>query len=980
MTNAASPSSEAYELPADPTEGPNEEMGGPPSVDPRAAPDAAQDEAAAEALEGEGSVREEACRARQGLWAWGPVALVATFAAVFFTLLPPLSKSGLWDPHELANADLARRIAAQLFGAAQMSLAGTDDSLPHLNDLGRPELPFLSMALGFRFFGLSEWAGRLPMALWGFIGCLVTYGLVARLVDRRAGVHAALALATMPLFFVQARTMMGEIVTMTCVIAAFGGLVVGVFDRDDAGPRISTARFGWLALGVLGLLGGYFSRGVLLGVVAPTLGVGLAWVVARATAGVRIDRMADATGAVSLVVGAALAARCGLELQKLQEPDMSPWLGAMIRPQTRYPTFDIVIGQIGHAAAPWSAFVPVAIGRLFRAPFARAGASAERESALRSAVLLGLTSTLVAHGLLAARTSPIAFAGAPLLAVACALAIRDYERGAPASIALGATVLVFAALFHHDFHTFPEKAFGPFAVAGATFPDGFKQKALALWWVALGGFAAMTVLAWAERDAPRVPFSPRNYARVIASLRRAGDGIVVLTYLAAVIGAALAGLLVWWGTRQQWKATAQLTLQVKGIVQNAWWIVAIAPPLAVLGAFFAADVFLWAFNRARPLSGMSLTRGFEPFEVLLRDFRETKSRAERTVAMGVLMPLMALALPAALMFVSVKQGTKLPLALAIAAPSGVAFMLLMGLIGDASRGRRAVAVTLGGIFAGLALNVAYYPALAAHLSPKDVFDTYARVRKEGEPLGLLGVGGRTAAYYSGGKPLGFGDAESALAWLMGGESAAAGASRRYLAVKADDLPRLNAKWRERSEPRSNVPVIDGRSSSILLVASRIEGAETTSNPFDRLVLTAEPRPHRPLDVNLEDKLQILGIDVTNADGRRVDAVSPGKRYHLKTYLRVLAPIASEWKFFIHIDGFKRRHNGDHDTLNGKYPMALWLKDDVVVDDHEFGLEPNFTPGAYTIFLGLFIGDSRMRVKSGPSDGDNRVNAGTLVVQ
>ena len=62
-------------------------------------------------------------------------------------------------------------------------------------------------------------------------------------------------------------------------------------------------------------------------------------------------------------------------------------------------------------------------------------------------------------------------------------------------------------------------------------------------------------------------------------------------------------------------------------------------------------------------------------------------------------------------------------------------------------------------------------------------------------------------------------------------------------------------------------------------------------------------------------------------------------------------------------------------MNGKYPMALWLPGDLLIDDHEFKLEPNFTPGTYTIYFGLFVGDTRLKVKSGPNDGDNRINGG-----
>jgi hypothetical protein len=131
---------------------------------------------------------------------------------------------------------------------------------------------------------------------------------------------------------------------------------------------------------------------------------------------------------------------------------------------------------------------------------------------------------------------------------------------------------------------------------------------------------------------------------------------------------------------------------------------------------------------------------------------------------------------------------------------------------------------------------------------------------------------------------------------------------------------------------------------------------------------------------MEDKLEVLSIDLLDDRGKLVDAVSPGRTYHLKTYYRVLAPVTSEWEAFIHIDGFHRRHNGDHKPMNGKYPMSLWLPGDLLADDHEFKLEPNFTPGTYTIFFGLFAGDTRLKVKSGPNDGDNRINGGALRVQ
>jgi hypothetical protein len=299
----------------------------------------------------------------------------------------------------------------------------------------------------------------------------------------------------------------------------------------------------------------------------------------------------------------------------------------------------------------------------------------------------------------------------------------------------------------------------------------------------------------------------------------------------------------------------------------------------------------------------------------------------------------------------------------------------MGFMGELLRGSRAAFMVFSAALVGFVLCFSYYPALANQLSPKEVFESYVRVRHEGEPLALLGVGGRTSAYYAGGQPPTFTDGQTAYKWLMGGQS-----QRRFLAMKAEELPKLNQLYREHSDPRSNLPVLDARSSQILLVGSKVGSGDKNQNPLDKILLSEPPHPQHKLDVNMEDKLECLGYDVTDQGGKLVDSIAPGRKYRMRTYYQVLAPITTEWEAFIHIDGFHRRHNGDHKPMDGKYPFALWLKDDLLVDDYEFGLEPNFSPGQYTMFFGLFVGETRLKVKSGPNDGDNRINGGNIRVQ
>ena len=915
-------------------------------------------------------------------WArWAPLAVAVVVPGLLFFVLPPLTRSGLWDPYELNVADLSRRIAYNLYHATSLALEGADNSLPHLNDLGRPQLPFSSIALGFKLFGLTEWAGRLPLALWGLLGILATYAFVARLFDRRTGAYAAVVLSTMPLYFVQARTMLGDVCTMSGLAMAFGGLAVAAFDRDERGPTGVLARLPWLGMAALGLFVGYESRGGLLGLGVPLLGVGLAWGVASVGARSRFDAVGAVVGAASLLAGLGVAAMAARAIAAPGDTkDLNMWIGTALHVPSKYPTFEYYVGAIGHALAPWSAFLPFAFGRLYLAPPGRTGPEGERESLGRTAVVIGATVALVAHGYLVARTDLVAFSGPALCAVACAVAIRDFERGAHASIAVGLGTLLLAAVLHHDFHELPEKAYAAFGITGATFPESFKDRALNLWWVVLGGFALTAFLTWVERDAKRTPFDPATYAKVLRTLREAYDGMLALVYFATVAGASLAGLFVFAGMRTHAHWMPQMSSSIRDVVLNAWWFVAFVPVLFILGLLFACDVWLWAFGRSRLLSKASLTRGFEPFEDLLGQLRpQGEARLDRFawwVALVVLGFFMLFAIPGVAFASWYAMGFKPYVAALLSVPSGVAFFLVMGFVGDLLR-HRAPGLALGGAVVGLVLCLFYYPALANQLSPKEVFESYRQVCP-GAPLALLGVGGRTAAYYAGGQPQTLSDPASAYSWLVAGGTD----QRRCLAMKAEELPKLNQLWREKFPPeaRTNLPILDARSSQILLAASRLGPGDKNDNPLSAIVLSAPPHPQRPLDANMEDKLNVIGIDLLDERGKLTDQIAPGKTYHMKTYYKVLAPITTEWEGFIHIDGYHRRHNGDHKPMGGKYPMALWLPGDLLVDDHEFKLEPNFTPGTYSIYFGLFAGDTRLKVKSGPNDGDNRINGGPLRVQ
>lgn len=898
-------------------------------------------------------------------WAEG-FGVVAALGIVVLFLIPPLARSGIWDPYELNIADLSRRMAVTLHGAQNLSLEDADNSLPHLNDLGRPQLAFTSIALGFKVFGLHDWAGRAPLAVWGFIALLATFGFISRLTDRRTGVFAAASLVSMPLFAVQARTMLGDIVPMAGFAMAFGGLLVALLDDD------MRARTTWLLIGVLGLAVGYFSRGGILGIAGPCLAVGLTWAL-YVFQGRPRDALAHGVGLVALVGGIVFAARGYIALDKLEyRSDLSLAVGALIRPPAKYPTFDQTIAHLGHAIAPWSAFVPVALGRMFLTP--PVSEHAERESGTRAALLIAVSIAVGLTGFLAARTEFIAFTGVAAIACVCAVALRDYERGAHATIALPVVCAVFLGLFHHDFHQFPEKAYQAFSVASTTFPENFKERSLLLWTVVLIGFAIVALLTWVERNPKRDPFDAKNYEKALQAIADAWDGNLTVGYFALVAGSSIAGLGLWYGVRTHASWLTHMNPVARDVVGKLWWIAAIVPPALVFGTHFACDLWVWAFDRAGTFGRDSFTRGLEPLRSIYRGM-STAPESERRFYLFVLAPLAFLAIPAAV-FGGLFVGMHLPMAICIAAalPSGVLAFIALGVLGDLVRGSRAAFLALASIGFGLTLSGVYYPELASQLSPKQVFESYTQKKKDGDPLALYGVGGKTAAYYAGGQPTVLSDTSAAFNWL----TSKGNESRRFMAVRGEELGSLNQLHRQRFH--KNLPVLDGRSSQILLLGSSLLEGEKNENPLAAYVTDVAPRPQRPLDVNLEDKLKVLGLTVMDEHRKVVDTVAPNKKLHLVTYYEVLAPITTDWEAFIHIDGYHRRHNGDHKPCSGKYPMSRWVTGDLIIDDYEFTLEPNFTSGDYTIYFGFWLGEGRMKVKSGPNDGDNRINGGALRIR
>jgi 4-amino-4-deoxy-L-arabinose transferase-like glycosyltransferase len=822
---------------------------------------------------------DQAQQRAPALWRWAPHACAALVALL--SLLLPLRWSGLWAPYELETAELSRRIAVGLHGAEQLALPSGNNAVPSLTELGGGQLPYSSVALGFQLFGLRDWAGRLPLVLWGLLGVAATFVLVSRLFDRIAAAYASIALASMPLFFLHARTLLGDIVPLSSVALATAGLALAIFEPELRGWR---GRAGWGLLALLGLGAGFASRGVLLGVACPSLGVGLGWLAWRSAGRPSRDGFATLLGAACLGVGAA-ALGLGLWALFLGSPNAYlELLGAALAEPSKQPTHDAVLHQLGFGLFPWSAVAPFAFALVL---------SPDSESGSEGALGVCLAVALAVHGLSAPYTGALPFVATFAVAALIGLAFRRAETGASGTrlVALGAAALL--VVFSMDLRTEPGEALLPFVVGDASFPESFS--AAAKGWMKYGALPCLVLLAVALGELPR------------ASDPRSSDPLKeYLAWLRQLAG-RWQGRLVW--------ALAGVTL-----------LLAVLPVLRFLES--------------------------------------------RGVEIRLLQRLGMWSRPLGYAYLLVPAALAVPLVIALLRDVFNAFLQLLELL-PLPRARLGM-LSLAAF--GLALSLGYYPALAAQLSARDVFESFRQRSQPGERLAVLGQASQVAPYYAGTAVEVPSSARAGFDWLLGTTD-----ERRWLVLGSKDLAELNSMYRKRSQPPANLPVLDAVSSEVLLASNRLAPGEHNDNPLDAWILSERPQPERPLDVDMSGQLRCLGWALTDAEGQRLPRVTTGQPYEFRIYWEVLEPIASNWKTFIHIDGQGRRHNGDHDTLENKYPFKYWQKGDFVVDVYRFRFEPQFAGTTYQVFFGLFIGDKRLSVRTGKHTED-RIIAGTLLVE
>src|SRR5690606_17598751 len=150
-------------------------------------------------------------------------------------------------------------------------------------------------------------------------------------------------------------------------------------------------------------------------------------------------------------------------------------------------------------------------------------------------------------------------------------------------------------------------------------------------------------------------------------------------------------------------------------------------------------------------------------------------------------------------------------AIALVVVSARALLWLFGALGS-YRLVPALAAALG---VAAYVSFGFQPDLSSHFSPREVYDSYNGLAREGEPLGEFRVGGRAAAYYATGEIVEL-ESQAALIDFLRREE------RVWAAFRADDLASVNREYRQRTG--QHLFVADARSARMILATNRpVEG-------------------------------------------------------------------------------------------------------------------------------------------------------------
>lgn len=128
------------------------------------------------------------------------------------------------------------------------------------------------------------------------------------------------------------------------------------------------------------------------------------------------------------------------------------------------------------------------------------------------------------------------------------------------------------------------------------------------------------------------------------------------------------------------------------------------------------------------------------------------------------------------------------------------------------------------------------------------------------------------------------------------------------------------------------------------------------NEVKKHILSEAPKPTYEVGAQFDDKIELIGFDVT-------EPLVAGKPATFTWYWKALEDVDKNWKVFVHFDSTTKplRQNLDHVPVDGLYPTSRWKKGQIVEDIQKVTIRSDMPAGPTVPYIGFWRGTERMEV-------------------
>ncbi len=130
----------------------------------------------------------------------------------------------------------------------------------------------------------------------------------------------------------------------------------------------------------------------------------------------------------------------------------------------------------------------------------------------------------------------------------------------------------------------------------------------------------------------------------------------------------------------------------------------------------------------------------------------------------------------------------------------------------------------------------------------------------------------------------------------------------------------------------------------------------------------------PLEVNLENKVKLIGYDLDSARIKRGDALL------LTLYWRGSEKLEEDYKVFVHLETERMWGQEDHVPACGTRPTTTWVPGEVIVDRYSLLIAPHTPAGSYPILVGMYepLAGRRMKISNERGETGGKAREGDAI--